>query len=119
MGVPEPTAAPTDAPTEAPAPTRPPVEVPNLAAWEGSAHNAVDTEPFRHWDDATENPDGVPVACARCHTSAGYQDFLGADGSAPDVVDKAVLAKEAQGIQCITCHNPVASNLNERCFPRF
>src|SRR5512143_4062593 len=85
-GRPEPTAAPTVAPT---AEAKPTVEVPNLTAWESSAHNAVDTEPFRHWDDATENTDGVPVACARCHTSAGYQDFLGADGSAPDVVDKA------------------------------
>ena len=69
----------------------------------------MDTEPFRHWDDAAENPEGVPVACAKCHTSAGYQDFLGADGSAADVVDAPVPAKEAQGIQCVTCHNPVAS----------
>ena len=95
-GKPEPTAAPTEAPTEAPAPTPEPVAVPNLTEWESSAHNAVDTEPFRHWDDATANPDGVPVACARCHTSVGYQDFLGADGSAPDVVDAPVPAKEAQ-----------------------
>ena len=119
-GAPEPpTAQPTTAPTEAPAPTPEPVAVPNLVEWESSAHNAVDTEPFRHWDDATENPDGVPVACARCHTSAGYQDFLGADGSAPDVVDKPVPAKEANGIQCVTCHNPVASNLNSVAFPGF
>jgi hypothetical protein len=116
-GKPEPTS--TAAPTEPPAPTPVPVEVPNLAAWESSAHNAVDTEPFRHWDDATENPDGVPVACAKCHTSAGYQDFLGADGSAPDVVDAPVPAKDAQGIQCITCHNPVAANLNSVAFPGF
>ncbi|HEY9527717.1 MAG TPA: hypothetical protein VIR02_11565, partial [Anaerolineales bacterium] len=49
-GKPEPTAAPTEAPTEAPAPTPEPVSVPNLAEWESSPHNAVDTEPFRHWD---------------------------------------------------------------------
>ena len=115
-GKPEPTAAPTTAPVEQ-TPTAEPVEVPNLAAWEGSAHNAVDTEPFRHWD--AEDPAEVPVACARCHTSAGYQDFLGADGSAPDVVDKPVPAKDAQGIQCVTCHNPVAANLNEVAFPGF
>jgi hypothetical protein len=108
-------------PTEAPAPTEPPpapteevmvkpeAEVPFLAAWEGSAHNAVDTEPFRHWDDATANPDGVPVACAKCHSTAGYQDFLGADGSEAGKVDAAVPAKDAQGIQCVACHNPVAS----------
>ena len=117
-GAPEPTQAPTSAPVEV-TPTPQPVEVPNLVAWEGSAHNAVSDEPFRHWDDATANPDGVPVSCARCHTSAGYQDFLGADGSAPNVVDKPVAAKDAQGIQCITCHNPVAANLNEVAFPGF
>jgi hypothetical protein len=116
-GKPEPTAVPTEAPTEAPAPTPEPVAVPNLAEWEASAHNAVDTEPFRHWDE--EDPAEVPVACARCHTSAGYQDFLGADGSAPNVVDAAVPAQEAQGIQCVTCHNPVASSLNRVAFPGF
>ena len=120
-GRPEPTVVPTEAPTEAPtpAPTPEPVAVPNLVEWESSAHNAVDTEPFRHWDDAAENPDGVPVACAKCHTSAGYQDFLGADGSEANKVDAPVPAKEAQGIQCITCHNPVATSLNSVAFPGF
>ena len=112
-GKPEPTLA----PTEPPAPTQEPVAVPNLADWEASPHNAVDTEPFRHWD--AEDPAEVPPACAKCHTSAGYQDFLGADGSAPNVVDAAVPAKEAQGVQCVTCHNPAASNLNSVAFPGF
>lgn len=112
-GKPEPTLA----PTEPPAPTPEPVAIPNLADWEASAHNAVDSEAFRHWD--AEDPAEVPTACARCHTSAGYQDFLGADGSAPDVVDAAVSAKEAQGIQCVTCHNPTASNLKSVAFPGF
>src|ERR1041384_6969605 len=115
-GKPEPTSVPTEAPAPTVVPT-PTIEVPNEVAWEGSAHNAVDTEPFRHWDQ--EDPAEVPVACAKCHTSTGYQDFLGADGSAPDVVDHAVLAKDARGIQCITCHNPVASNLNSVAFPGF
>jgi hypothetical protein len=115
-GKPVPTEAPTAAPVE-PTPTAEPVEVPNQAAWEASAHNAVDTEPFRHWDE--EDPAEVPATCAKCHTSAGYQDFLGADGSAPDVVDAPVAAKDAQGIQCITCHNPVAANLDHVAFPGF
>src|SRR6185503_3562178 len=78
-GKPEPTAAPAEAPTEAPAPTPEPVAVPNLTEWESSAHNAVDTEPFRHWD--ADDPAEVPTSCAKCHSTAGYQDFLGADGS--------------------------------------
>jgi hypothetical protein len=96
---------------------KPTVEVPNLTAWESSAHNAVDTEPFRHWDG--DDPAEVPTSCARCHSTAGYQDFLGADGSEANKVDAAVPAKDAQGIQCIACHNPVASNLNSVAFPGF
>jgi len=116
-GKPEPTAAPTEAPTEAPAPTPEPVAVPNLVEWESSAHNAVDTEPFRHWD--ADDPAEVPTSCAKCHSTAGYQDFLGADGSEVNKVDAAVPAQDAQGIQCIACHNPVATNLNSVAFPGF
>jgi hypothetical protein len=112
-GKPEPTAA----PTEPPAPTPLPVAVPYMEQWETSAHNAVDTEAFRHWD--AEDPAEVPTSCAKCHSSAGYQDFLGADGSEANKVDAAVPAKEAQGIQCIACHNPVATNLNSVAFPGF
>ncbi|MEK7277534.1 MAG: cytochrome c3 family protein, partial [Chloroflexota bacterium] len=90
-------------------PVEPAVEVPYQDLWASSAHNAVDTEPFRHWDDAAANPDGVPTSCARCHTTAGYQDYLGADGSEPGKVDAAVPAANAQGIQCVACHNPVTT----------
>jgi hypothetical protein len=93
------TAVPTEAPT-APAP-----ETPYLADWQGSGHNDVAGEPFRHWDDATANPDGVPTTCAKCHTTAGYRDFLGVDGSEAGKVDAAVPAANAQGVQCVACHN--------------
>jgi hypothetical protein len=117
-GKPEPTAVPTEAPTEAPVePTAEPVVVPYQEQWESSAHNAVDTEAFRHWD--AEDPAEVPTNCAKCHTSAGYQDFLGADGSETFKVDAAVPAQDAQGVQCIACHNPVATNLSSVPFPGF
>ena len=117
-GRPEPTAAPTEVPTEAPVEeTAVPVEVPYQEQWESSAHNAVDTEAFRHWD--AEDPAEVPTSCAKCHTSPGYQDFLGADGSEAFSVDTAVPAAEAQGVQCIACHNPVATTLNSVPFPGF
>src|SRR5574337_1217956 len=77
----------------------PAVQVPYLDLWTGSAHNAVADEPFRHWDGDT--PAEVPTACARCHTTAGYQDYLGADGSEAGKVDAAVPVANAQGIQCV------------------
>ncbi|MEW6027926.1 MAG: hypothetical protein ACOYZ8_15600 [Chloroflexota bacterium] len=91
--------------------------VPYYSAWVSSAHNAVDTEPFRHWD--ADDPAEVPTSCAKCHSTAGYQDFLGADGSEAGKVDAAVPAAQAQGIQCTACHNPVATDLNSVAFPGF
>lgn len=89
--------------------------VPYRELWEGSAHNAVDTEPFRHWDG--DDPAEVPTSCAKCHTTAGYQDYLGADGSEALKVDAAVPAAEAQGVQCTACHNSVSTNLTSVAFP--
>ncbi len=82
-------------------------EVPYEELWAGSAHNAVDTEPFRHWDG--DSPAEVPTSCAKCHSTAGYRDYLGADGSEALKVDAAVPAADAQGIQCVACHNPVTT----------
>ncbi len=91
--------------------------VPYEDLWLGSGHNDVAGEPFRHWDDAAANPDGVPASCAKCHSSAGYLDYLGADGSEALKVDAPVPAAEAQGIQCTACHDPAASNLTSVPFP--
>lgn len=113
----------TATPTEPPVPTPEPLPVvgqdtvPYYIAWVDSGHNAVDSEPFRHWDG--DDPAEVPTSCARCHSTAGYQDFLGADGSEANKVDAAVPATNAQGIQCVACHNPVASALNSVAFPGF
>jgi hypothetical protein len=105
----------TSVPTEAPAAPAP--ETPYLADWQGSAHANVADEPFRHWDDAAENPDGVPTTCAKCHTTAGYQDFLGLDGSEAGKVDAAVPADHSQGVQCVACHNVETISKTTVTFP--
>jgi hypothetical protein len=102
----------TEAPATTAAPTEAPVAVPFMDAWKASGHNNVTSEQFRHWDDATANPDGVPTTCARCHTSAGYIDFL-ADGK----VDTAVPAAQSQGITCAACHSPEAMAVTSVTFP--
>lgn len=107
--------------TETPPPTGEPTQVPvvpdtpYLVDWQSSAHAAVNTEPFRHWD--TEDPAEVPTTCARCHTSAGYQDHIGADGTEAGSVEAAVPTTASQGIQCVACHNPVTFSKTTVTFP--
>lgn len=111
--------SPTQAPTATAEATEAPVvivpDTPYLADWQGSGHANLTSEPFRHWD--TEDPAEVPATCAKCHTSAGYRDFLGADGSEASKVDAAVAAKESQGIQCVACHNAVTFSKTMVMFP--
>jgi hypothetical protein len=79
------------------------VTVPFLEEWMGSPHADATSEAFRHWDE--EDPAEIPVECAKCHSSTGYQDFLGADGSDPEVVDAAVVPNTV--VDCVACHNDV------------
>jgi hypothetical protein len=107
------TVAPTVEPTEAAVLLVP--DMPYLADWQSSAHANVSDEPFRHWD--TEDPAEVPTTCAKCHTSAGYRDFIGADGTDAGKTESAVPASESQGIQCVACHNPVTFSKTTVTFP--
>jgi hypothetical protein len=77
------------------------VTVPFLEEWMTSAHADASTEAFRHWDE--EDPAEIPVECAKCHSSIGYQDFVGADGSEVNVVN----APSPLGtvVDCVACHN--------------
>src|SRR6185436_14928761 len=61
------------------------VKVPFLEEWQSSGHADASAEAFVHWDE--ESPAEVPVECAKCHSTPGYQDFIGADGSAAGEVD--------------------------------
>ncbi|MCL4875205.1 MAG: hypothetical protein KJ064_01030 [Anaerolineae bacterium] len=80
-------------------------------AWVNSPHADVEAEAFVHWDAEGE----VPESCATCHTTPGYQDFLGADGSEAGTVDAP--APIGTVINCDACHNQVASSLTAVSFP--
>src|SRR5450759_5809095 len=83
-----PTAAACPAPPT-PAPTaKPAADAPNMAAWAASPHNDVKAQAFTHWDTTTDKM--VPTTCATCHSTIGYQDFLGADGSKVGSVENPV-----------------------------
>ena len=93
----------------------PAAEVPYLADWQGSGHNDSEGEPFRHWDG--DDPAEVPTSCAKCHTTAGFRDFVSADGSEFGSVEAAVPAGDSQGIQCVACHNAATMTLTSVTFP--
>jgi hypothetical protein len=88
-----------------------PAEVPYYDKWRQSAHADVTAEAFTHW-----NKDGeVPATCAGCHSSSGFSDLIGADGSAPGRVDQA--APVGSTVACGTCHSPQAAALSSVRFP--
>jgi len=77
------------------------VEVPFLAEWTGSGHADATAEAFVHWNE--ETPAEVPTTCAKCHSTTGYREFHGLDGSTAGSVAKAVPVGEV--IACVACHN--------------
>lgn len=82
-------------------------------AWVASPHADVEAEAFNHWNEEEEKV--VPVECATCHSTPGYQDYLGADGSAAGEVN--VAAPLGTVINCDACHNQVATSLTSVVFP--
>jgi len=72
--------------------------------WEQSAHAKAEAAVFTNWDD--RDPAEIPESCAKCHSTPGYRDFLGDDGSEPGVVNQP--AAVGSTIECEACHNDVA-----------
>jgi len=88
-----------------------PLEIPFVKEWASSAHARYTEEPFTHW-----NAEGaVPPACARCHTTTGFQDYIGEDGSPAGSVENPHLI--GQAIACVACHNKATRTLASVTFP--
>jgi hypothetical protein len=86
-------------------------EVPYGEAWLGSAHADMSAAAFTHWNTLG----AVPKACARCHATPGFLDYLGADGTAAESVDAD--APTGTGVTCFACHNAVTATLDNVLFP--
>src|SRR5688572_13139815 len=86
-------------------------EIPNLVEWSGSGHADYDAEPFTHWDEDGE----VSATCARCHTTTGYRDYIGDDGTAADSTEGP--HPIGQVIECEACHNGATDALTHVVFP--
>jgi len=99
--------------TTAPPPAESALEVPFLAAWQGSAHADKTAEAFNHWNE--DDPAVVSASCATCHSTPGFQDYVGADGSAFGSVE----ADAAIGttVECVACHNDATLELDHVTMP--
>ena len=86
-------------------------QVPFKTLWEGSGHADTTADAFNHWNEDGE----ISTSCAKCHSTPGFQDFLGADGSAEGVVDAA--APIGTVITCVACHNAKTLELDSVTFP--
>jgi hypothetical protein len=85
--------------------------VPNYTAWSTSPHADASAEAFNHWN--TEGK--IPTSCARCHSTPGYVDYLGGDGTAAGVIDNP--APTGTVITCQACHTAIANTLGAVAFP--
>jgi hypothetical protein len=73
------------------------VEVTDL--WSISGHADYDSISFTNWDEDGE----IPPSCAKCHSTTGFHNFLGLDGSTPLTVEIAVPIGTV--VMCSACHN--------------
>ena len=80
-------------------------------AWVSSPHARFEDEAFQHWNEDGE----VEAACATCHSTPGYIDFLGADGTEAGSVESA--HEIGTVVTCNACHNSVASSMTSVVFP--
>ncbi|MCA9941996.1 MAG: hypothetical protein KC449_00875 [Anaerolineales bacterium] len=87
--------------------------IPFEAQWAASGHADASAEAFTHWDE--DDPAEVAASCAKCHSTPGFLDFLGADGSAFGSVEAA--APIGTTVECEACHNDVTVDLTSVVFP--
>jgi hypothetical protein len=94
-------------------PDVPALHIPYYQEWSTSGHADKAAEAFRHWD--SEDPAVVPTTCAKCHSTPGFRDFIGDDGSAVGSVETAVPVGST--VECAACHNPTTAELDSVVFP--
>ncbi|MDX1599972.1 MAG: cytochrome c3 family protein [Anaerolineales bacterium] len=94
-------------------PEGPGIEVPFVELWQSSGHADDSAEAFNHWNE--DDPAEIPTSCAKCHSTPGYHDFLGLDGSEFGTVDEA--APIGSTVECVACHNDVTLDMTSVVMP--
>jgi hypothetical protein len=94
-----------------------PLQIPYLDEWKESVHAEAWEESFleRYTGPKVSQQGAIPKECARCHSTAGFHDYIGLDGSAEGVVDQEAMPRN--GIACVACHNEATLELEEVTFP--
>lgn len=87
------------------------LEIPFEIPWLSSGHANSTAEPFNHWNSEGE----IPTSCAKCHSTPGFEDYIGADGTQTGVVDNP--APIGTTIECVACHNDVTTVMDSVVFP--
>lgn len=101
-----------EAPAATPGPAMLPVtDVPFFADWTTSPHARRTAAAFNNWNAAG----AVPVDCARCHSTPGFLDYIGADGTEAGKVDHP--APTGTVITCVACHNGKTLAMTSVTFP--
>lgn len=100
-------------PEPCPEPVTTGVDVPFEEQWAASPHADASAVAFTYWD--TADPAQVPETCAKCHSTHGYLDFLGVDGSNFGEVNQP--APIGTTVECIACHNDVTVTMTSVVFP--
>ncbi len=85
--------------------------IPFFHDWAASPHAKADARAFNNWNKAGE----IPETCARCHSTPGFLDYIGADGSAAGSVERK--APTGTLIYCGACHNETTRAMTGVTFP--
>ncbi len=83
------------------------------AKWDESGHADATSEAFTHWNE--DDPAIIPTYCAKCHSTYGYHDFLGEDGTEFGVVNTPAMTGTV--LYCNVCHNDSAHEMTSVVFP--
>jgi hypothetical protein len=68
--------------------------------WSLSGHADYASVSFTNWDEDGQ----IPPTCAKCHSTTGFHNFLGIDGSTVGEVDNPIPIGTT--VMCSACHNP-------------
>ena len=81
--------------------------------WAESTHADASSQSFTHWDE--DDPPVIPIECAKCHSTYGFLDFVGEDGTAAGIVENEAMTGTV--LYCNVCHNESVHAMTSVTFP--